>query len=52
MITMGTLIRKTEPHQKNLIKAPPAIGPTAIATPENAAQMPIAFGRSSGSKTF
>src|SRR5699024_7907150 len=28
-ITMGTLIRKTEPHQKNSKSSPPMIGPAA-----------------------
>ena len=48
----GTLIRKTEPHQKWSSSSPPTIGPTAMATPTAEAQMPMARGRSRGSNTL
>ncbi len=51
-ITIGTLTRKTEPHQKCSISRPPVIGPIAIASPTAPAQMPIALGCSARSKTF
>ena len=51
-ITIGTFTRKIDPHQKYFSNAPPAIGPNAIAAPDAPAQMPMAFGRSPGSKTF
>ncbi len=51
-ITMGTLMRKTEPHQKWSRSAPPVIGPMAMARPTPPAQMPMALGCSSRSKTF
>jgi hypothetical protein len=47
-MTNGTFTRNTEPHQKYLSSAPPAIGPIAMAMPEAPAHMPIAFGRSLG----
>ena len=50
--TIGTLTRKIEPHQKYFSSRPPVIGPSAMATPDAPAQMPIALGRSRGSKTF
>lgn len=50
--TIGALIMKTEPHQKWSSSRPPAIGPTAMATPTPPAQIPIALGCSSRSKTF
>ncbi len=49
---MGMLIRKTEPHQKWLSSRPPVMGPMAMASPTAPAQMPMAFGCSSRSKTF
>ena len=48
----GTLTRKTEPHQKCSSSRPPVIGPMAIARPTPPAQMPMALGCSSRSKTF
>ena len=51
-ITIGTLIRKTEPHQKCSSSAPPTIGPIATARPTAPAQTPIAWPRSRGSKTL
>ncbi len=51
-ITIGTLIRKTEPHQKCSISRPPVIGPMAMARPTAPAQTPIALGCSERSKTF
>ena len=51
-MTNGTLIRKTEPHQNCSSRAPPVIGPIAMAMPETPAQMPIARPRSRGSNTL
>lgn len=51
MMTTGTLIRKIEPHQKWSRSSPPVTGPTAIATPTLPAQIPMALGCSSRSKT-
>jgi len=48
----GTLIRKTLPHQKWASSSPPTIGPMATPIPTAVAQMPMAFGRSCGSKTL
>jgi hypothetical protein len=42
MEVRGTLIKKTEPHQKWFSRTPPVTGPTAIATPTADAQMPMA----------
>jgi hypothetical protein len=50
--TMGTLIRKTEPHQKCSSSTPPSTGPIATARPTAPAQTPMARGRSRGSKTL
>jgi len=50
--TNGTLIRKTEPHQKFSSRSPPVTGPIAMPMPEKLAQMPIALPRSDGSNTF
>ena len=50
--TTGTLIRKTEPHQKWSSSNPPVIGPMAMPMPTAAAQMPMALPRSAGSKTL
>src|SRR5215813_11045141 len=50
--TIGTLIRKTEPHQKCSSSAPPTTGPIATPRPTDPAQTPIALPRSRGSKTF
>jgi hypothetical protein len=44
--TTGTLIRKTEPHQKNSSRAPPISGPTAAPPEATAAQTPMASARS------
>jgi hypothetical protein len=52
MITIGTLIRKTEPHQKLLSSAPPTIGPMAMARPTEPDQMPMALGCSCRGKTL
>ena len=53
MITTGTLIRKTEPHQKWASSVPPVTGPTPRPRADTPAQMPIALRRSSLSrKTF
>ena len=52
MATIGTLTKNTEPHQKCASSRPPVTGPMAIARPTAPAQIPIAFGRSVGSKTF
>jgi hypothetical protein len=38
----GTLIRKTDPHQKCSSSTPPRIGPKATDRPPSAAQMPMA----------
>ena len=51
-ITIGTLTRKIEPHQKCSSSSPPVIGPMAMARPTLPAQMPMALGCSSRSKTF
>ena len=45
-------MRKTEPHQKCSSSAPPTTGPIATARPTAPAQMPMAWPRSRGSKTF
>src|SRR6266566_5788261 len=47
----GTLIKKTDPHQKWFSNTPPVNGPIAIATPTADAQMPMALARFSGSNT-
>lgn len=52
MITTGTLTRKIEPHQKCSRSSPPVIGPIAMPRPTLPAQMPMALGCSSRSKTF
>ncbi len=48
----GTLIRKTEPHQKWSSSRPPSTGPVAMPMPTAVAHRPIARGRSAGSKTL
>ena len=48
----GTLIRKTEPHQKWASSRPPSTGPMATPMPTAEAQMPMARARSCGSKTL
>ena len=48
----GTLIRKTEPHQKWASSTPARTGPIAKPIPTAEAQMPMALGRSFGSKTL
>ncbi len=50
--TIGTLIRKTEPHQKWSSSRPPSTGPMANPAPTAAAQMAMARPRSRGSNTF
>lgn len=47
----GRLIRKIAPHQKWLSTKPPMSGPVAKPSEFTAAQMPIAFGCSSDTKT-
>ena len=47
--TIGTLTRKTEPHQKCSSSQPPATGPSATAMPGSPAQTPMALARSLGS---
>src|ERR1700753_906737 len=51
MVT-GTLTRNTEPHQKWASRKPPSTGPMATQIPTAKAQMPMACGRSCGSKTL
>lgn len=46
---MGTLTKKTEPHQKCSSSQPPVMGPRATARPAVPAQMPMALARSDGS---
>ena len=48
--TIGTLTRKTEPHQKFASSKPPAIGPIAMPSPMVPAQAPMARARSVGSR--
>src|SRR5437764_9195218 len=50
--TIGTLIRKTEPHQYRSSSAPPTTGPMATASPTAPAHTPMARARSRGSNTF
>ena len=45
--TTGRLTRKTMPQSKCSISQPPVIGPIAMPIPDTAAQIAIAFGRSS-----
>jgi hypothetical protein len=45
----GTLIRKTEPHQKCSSNSPPTIGPTAMPPVKAPVQTPIAARRCVGS---
>ena len=45
--TIGRVTMNTEPHQKCSSSRPLVIGPSAPPTPANAAQIAIAFGRSS-----
>ena len=49
---MGRLMRKTLPHQNDSSSSPPTMGPIAMASPTAPAQMPMALGRSRGSKTL
>ena len=51
-IVTGTLIRKTEPHQKWVSSRPPSTGPIATPMPTAEVQMPMARARSPGSKTL
>src|SRR4051812_35308235 len=48
MITMGTLTRKIDPHQKWASSKPPEIGPMPRPTADTPAQMPMALPRSTG----
>jgi len=50
VMTMGTLMRNTEPHQKCSSKKPPVTGPNATAAPDTADHTPIDFARSTGSR--
>ena len=50
-MTIGTLMRKTEPHQKCSMRNPPRTGPMATAAPTAAAHRPMALPRSRGGKT-
>lgn len=45
---MGTLTKKTEPHQKWRNNQPPLSGPRATARPDTPAQIPMALARSAG----
>jgi hypothetical protein len=47
---MGTLRRKIDSHLTFSTSQPPAVGPSASASPETPAQMPMAFARSLGGK--
>ena len=49
---IGTLIRKTDPHQKWASSRPPTIGPSAMPTPLVPAQMPMARWRSAWSRNM
>ena len=44
----GTLIKKTEPHQKCSSRRPPITGPSAVPAEKTDAQMPTATLRSRG----
>ena len=48
---IGTLTRKTEPHQKWSSSQPPMIGPSGRPSAEAAETMPTALVRSSGPKS-
>ena len=48
--TIGTFTRSTEPQKKCSSRKPPVTGPSATDKPLVAAQMPIALGRSFGSR--
>ncbi len=50
--TIGMLTRKRLPQSKCSSRKPPEIGPIAMPIPDTAAQMAIAFGRSSSGKMF
>ena len=52
MTTTKTLVRKIEPHQKCWSNQPLVTPPRPAPTPANAAQIAIAFGRSSGGNTW
>ena len=49
---IGTLTRKTEPHEKCWSRKPLATGPMAAPPPEMPAHTAIAFPRSWGGNTF
>ena len=51
-ITIGTLTRNTALQSNCSSSKPPATGPMPTPMPATAAQMPIAFGRSSAGKTL
>ena len=48
MMTIGMLMRNTEPHQKYSSKRPPVTGPNATAAPDTADHTPMALARSTG----
>ena len=48
-ITIGTLTRKTDPHQKWASRMPPLIGPMPMPSADTPAQMPMARPRSRAS---
>ena len=48
MMTIGMLMRNTEPHQKYSSNRPPVTGPNATAAPETADHTPMALARSTG----
>ena len=48
---IGTLTKKTEPHQNTSSKNPPPMRPIAPPAPANPDQIAIAFARSCGGKT-
>ena len=47
---MGTLTRKTDPHQNRARSKPPAMGPIAIPSPMMPPQAPMARARGLGSR--
>ena len=50
IMTIGTLMRNTDPHQKCSSKNPPVTGPNATAAPDTADHTPMALARSTGSR--
>ncbi len=47
---MGTLTRKTDPHQKCESRIPPVIGPRPTPSADTPAHTPMALARSTGSR--